>query len=74
MDRKTLEMIESLRFEDPTLNKLMNTHQDLNKQVDDLNQRPHLTTDDTLELTRLKKEKLHVRDEIENIVHRKKSA
>lgn len=74
MDRKTLEMIESLRFEDPTLNKLMNTHQNLNKQVDDLNQRPHLTTDDTLELTRLKKEKLQVRDEIENIVHRKKSA
>lgn len=74
MDPKTLELIESLRTNNPSLNGLMNSHQVLNRQVDDLNNRHHLSGDEILELSRLKREKLSVRDQIEDIVHQKASA
>ena len=74
MDEKTLELIESARKNNPQLEQLLHTHQDLNRQVDALNERSHLTTQEEVELSRLKKEKLRIRDQIEEIVHRRQSA
>lgn len=74
MDQKTLELIESLRHADPRLNELMSTHQELNRQVDQLNTRSFLTDEEHQELSRLKKEKLKVRDHIETIVHDQKAS
>jgi uncharacterized protein YdcH (DUF465 family) len=74
MDRRTIEIIESVRNSNPEVDRLYHCHQDLNRQVDDLNGRSHLTAEDEVELSRLKKEKLHVRDLIEQLVHGRQSA
>jgi uncharacterized protein YdcH (DUF465 family) len=74
MDEKTLELIESARKNNPQLEQLLRTHQELNRQVDELNERIHLSAQEEIELSRLKKEKLRVRDRIEQIVHRRESA
>jgi hypothetical protein len=74
MDEKTVELIESARKSNPHLEQLWHAHQEMNRQVDELNERPHLTTQEEVELSRLKKEKLRVRDEIEQIVHGRRSA
>ena len=74
MDEKTLELIESARKNDPHLERLYHAHNALNRRVDELNDIHHLTADEELELHRLKKEKLSIRDQIEQIVHRRQSA
>lgn len=74
MDAKTLELIESARKSNPLLEQLYRTHNDLNRQVDALNDQAHLSAEEEVELSRLKKEKLHIRDQIELIVHRRQSA
>jgi len=74
MDAKTLQLIEMTRKNNPLLQRLYDTHNELNRQVDGLNERSHLTAEEEVELSRLKKEKLHIRDQIEQIVHSKQSA
>lgn len=74
MDAKTQRLVESAQKGNPQLQKLWSSHQELNHQVDMLNDRAHLTAEDEVELSRLKKEKLHIRDQIEEIVYRRQSA
>lgn len=74
MDPKTLELIEDARKDNPELETLVTRHQHLNRQVDELNGQPHLTAEEKIELSRLKKEKLRIRDMIEQIVQKKRSA
>ena len=74
MDRKTLEMIEAARKTDPHLDKLVQRHQKLNEQVDALNSQSRPTEAETQKLSVLKKEKLRVRDMIEQAVHGARSA
>ncbi len=74
MDQKTLELIEDARKDNPELDTLVTSHQHLNRQVDELNGQPHLTAEEKIELSRLKKEKLRIRDLIEQIVQKKRSA
>jgi uncharacterized protein YdcH (DUF465 family) len=74
MDEKTVEMIETARKSNPEVNRLYLAHQELNRQVDDLNSRSHLSSEEEMQLHQLKKEKLRVRDRIEQIVHGRQSA
>ncbi len=74
MDQRTLEMIDSARKANPELDSLVNSHQDLDVKVMHLTERGHLSPEETVELSRLKKEKLRIRDRIEEILHRKASA
>lgn len=46
------------------LEKLREEHRKLDVQIKDLMATPYLTTDDQLEVARLKKLKLHAKDEI----------
>ena len=74
MDQQTLEMIEVARKSDPHLEKLVQSHQELNQQVDTLNSQSYQSEEDTRKLHVLKKEKLRVRDMIELAVHGARSA
>ena len=53
----------------------MREHRDLDERVADLTGRTHLTPEEDLELHRLKKEKLRLRDKLEEMIqHQPKSA
>ena len=74
MDSKMMAIIETVRKTNPEVDRLYHVHQNLNRQVDVLNERSHLTAEEEVELSRLKKEKLHIRDLLEQSVHRRQSA
>jgi uncharacterized protein YdcH (DUF465 family) len=74
MDEKTIKLIEAARKNNPMLEDLYQRHNELNHRVDELNEQSHLSTEEEQELAQLKKEKLHIRDQIEEIVHAKQSA
>jgi uncharacterized protein YdcH (DUF465 family) len=74
MERQDLELIEQLADVDPELKKCMDEHRAYEKQLDEFNRRPYLTTAETIERKRLQKLKLAGRDRIEHILaqHRRK--
>ena len=74
MDQKMLEMIEDARRTDPHLDKLVQTHSNLNEQVDSLNSQTFRTEEETQKLSELKKEKLRIRDMIQQSVQMAQSA
>ncbi|MBI3992916.1 MAG: YdcH family protein [Candidatus Lambdaproteobacteria bacterium] len=74
MDQRTLDLIDAARKAHPELESLVSSHHELDAQVSHLTERGHLTPEETLELSRLKKEKLKIRDQIEDILHQKASA
>jgi len=74
MDSKMMAIIETVRKTNPEVDRLYHVHQNLNRQVDVLNERSHLTAEEEVELTRLKKEKLYIRDLLEQSIHRRQSA
>jgi uncharacterized protein YdcH (DUF465 family) len=71
MDSSTLEQIERLQRSDPRIESLVERHTTLEDRIRLLMHRDHLTPSESVELIRLKKEKLGVRDEIESLLHAK---
>ena len=69
MDQQLIGRIESIRKHHPEVDSLMDAHRSLDEQVVALAERSHLTPEETLELARLKKEKLRIKDQLENMVH-----
>ncbi|MEO1941549.1 MAG: DUF465 domain-containing protein [Campylobacterales bacterium] len=57
-----IPVIEQLAAENPHISKLIERHQELNQLIDEVEHgRGHL---EDLELEKLKKEKLHIKDEV----------
>lgn len=74
MDQRTLDMIDSASKLNPELQTLVSTHRNLDGKVDELSERVNLSADESVELKRLKIEKLRIRDQIEIIIHQKATA
>jgi len=61
-----IPIMEELAKNNPHIDKLIQKHQELNKIIDEVEAgREHI---DDLELEKLKKEKLHIKDEVYNAV------
>jgi uncharacterized protein YdcH (DUF465 family) len=76
MEKPDLELIDQLMDRDPELKKYVEEHRDYEKQLDEFNRRPYLTTAETIQRKRLQKLKLAGRDRIEQILaqHRQKES
>jgi hypothetical protein len=74
MEKQDLELIDQLMDRDPELKRYVKEHRDYEKQLEEFNRRPYLTTAETIERKRLQKLKLAGRDRIEQILaqHRQK--
>jgi hypothetical protein len=68
MDSQDEALISKLIDKDPELKALVESHRDFERQLDEMYRRPHLTTDEDLELKRLKKAKLAGKEKIELIL------
>ena len=66
--------LETLRKTDPEVDSLLREHRTLDQQVGNLTGKSYLTSDEDLELHRLKKEKLKLKDRIESALQQAKSA
>ncbi|MCH8076593.1 MAG: DUF465 domain-containing protein [SAR324 cluster bacterium] len=73
MEQNTQEL-EILRKNDPEVDSLLREHRSLDNQVGTLTSKSFLTADEDLELHRLKKEKLKLKDRIETVLQQAKSA
>ncbi len=74
MDQRVQEKLDELRKTDPEVDALVREHRSLDDKVADLSGKSHLTPDEDLELHRLKKEKLRLKDKIEAVIQQQKSA
>ena len=71
MEKNPLEELKAhLMQTDEAFRQLVTRHSDYAHKLDDLAQRPHLTEMEKVEEVRLKKLKLHAKDQIEAIVSR----
>ena len=74
MDQRQLDELKAAGNTNPEIETLLREHRTLDEKVADLSERPFLSPDQRLELSRLKKEKLRVKDRIEEFTQRKASA
>ena len=74
MDKRVQDQLEALRKTDPDVEFLIQEHRVLDKKVSTLSGKAFLTPEEDVELHRLKKEKLRLKDRIEAVIHRQKSA
>lgn len=68
MDERDLALIEAHQEDTPELAQLWREHLELEKKLDDMNQRVYLTPEEQVERKRLQKIKLAGRDRIESIL------
>ena len=69
MDRNAQEELKAdLMQTDESFRRLVNEHSDLAHKLEDLASRPYLTELEQIEEVRLKKLKLHAKDQIEAIL------
>ena len=69
MDRNTQEEIKAHLIQtDELFRKLVEQHREYDRLVDELERKPALSTQEEVEEHRLKKLKLHLRDEIERMM------
>lgn len=66
--------LETLRKTDPEVDSLLHEHRSLDLQVSDLTNKSFLTSEEDMNLHRLKKEKLKLKDRIETVLQQAKSA
>lgn len=71
MDQHVQEQLEALRKTDPEVDSLFRAHRDLDEQVALLSEKSFLTPEEDVELHRLKKEKLRLKDKLEAALHQK---
>jgi uncharacterized protein YdcH (DUF465 family) len=69
MDNSTMDQISRMQRSDPRIESLVERHLVLEERIRVLTARDHLTPAESVEMARLKKEKLGVRDEIETLLH-----
>lgn len=70
MERNALEQLKAHLMEtNEEFRQLVGQHTDYAKKLDALEATPHLTEQEQLEEVRLKKLKLHLKDQIEAILH-----
>ncbi|HKI99877.1 MAG TPA: DUF465 domain-containing protein [bacterium] len=74
MDQHIQEQLEALGKTDPEIASLIREHRALDEQVTHLSEKTHLTPEEDIELHRLKKEKLLLKDRLEAVIHQQKSA
>lgn len=65
---KEEELVERLMKEDEVFLKAKQTHLQLAKQLEELENKPYLTPQDEMEIKILKKKKLAAKDEMERIL------
>jgi len=69
MDRNAQEELKAhLMQTDESFRRLVNEHSDLAHKLEDLASRPYLSEQQQIEEVRLKKLKLHAKDQIEGIL------
>jgi len=68
MERQDLEIIAEFREQDPELKRYLDEHEEYERQLEEFNRRPYLTTAESVERKRLQKLKLAGRDKIEQIL------
>ena len=68
MEKRDEELIASLIPQNEELRRLMEEHDLYESQLEELNKRPYLTTEETLEKRKIQKQKLAGRDRIEAIL------
>ncbi|MDR3135598.1 MAG: YdcH family protein [Deltaproteobacteria bacterium] len=68
MDIQDEALISQLVTNNPELKVLVDNHRDFERQLEEMNQRPHLSTEEDLALKRLKKAKLAGKEKIERIL------
>ena len=68
MGMKEEELIERLMKEDEAFLKARQTHTQLAKQLEELENKPYLTPQDEMEIKILKKKKLAAKDQMEKIL------
>ena len=73
MDANNQELNETVQ-EAISMDALVQEHRTLDEQVTELSGRSFLTPEDHVELARLKKEKLRIKDQISELSHIKESA
>ena len=66
--------LEALRKSHPEVDTLIQEHRTLDEQVKELSTKAFLTPAEDVELHRLKKEKLRLKDKLEAVIHQQKSA
>ncbi len=77
MAPSTLEQqdrIDSRNLSENDIDSLMTQHRSLDENVTTLVNKSYLTPEEDLELHRLKKEKLRLKDKIEAVTHSRKTA
>ena len=74
MDQHVQEQLEALRKIDPKVDTMVREHRALDAKVTVLAEKAHLTPEEDIELHRLKKEKLLLKDKLEALIHQQKSA
>lgn len=68
------ENTENVDQSAPDIDVMQEEHRSLDEKVNHLSGKSHLTADEDLELHRLKKEKLRLKDKIEAVMQHKESA
>ena len=74
MDQRLLDELKAAGNNNPEIETLLREHRTLDDKVGELSERPFLSPDQHLELSRLKKEKLRIKDRIEEIAQHRASA
>jgi len=74
MDQRVQEQLEVLRKIDPEVDTMVREHRALDAKVTMLTEKAFLTPEEDVELHRLKKEKLRLKDKLEAAIHQQKSA
>jgi uncharacterized protein len=68
MEKADAELVARWVDKDPELKRRLDDHQDFERQLEELNRRPYLTAEETVERRRIQKLKLAGRDRIEQIL------
>jgi uncharacterized protein YdcH (DUF465 family) len=68
MDVQDEDLISKLIDLNPELRDLVASHRDYERQLDEMNRRPHLSAEEDFERKRLQKAKLAGKDRIERIL------
>ncbi|MBM4274090.1 MAG: DUF465 domain-containing protein [Deltaproteobacteria bacterium] len=68
MEKNDLDLIAQWEDRDPELKRYLEEHREFERVLDELNKRPYLTAQETMERKRLQKLKLAGRDKIEQIL------
>ena len=62
------EVIDILKRESDEFRRLYREHRELDDRLSELNKKHYLNQDDELEMSRMKKEKLHKKDKIAEMI------